>query len=116
MEGDRRITLFRPGTPLRNDDGTPRRDEHGDVVISDPEELIRFAGRRDRGGIQELSGGAATGEWNVRFEVRTLGLDDISTDWWLRDQDGREYLIEVINEAPGDPRRRKWWLYCVTRS
>ena len=109
MEGNRRIILFEPA-PLT-------RDEYGDRVDTPPTEHVRWALRRDRGGQEELSQGAAIEEWNARFEVRTLGIDGITQNWWLRDQDGREYDITAIAEAtPADPRRRKWWIYCTARS
>ena len=111
MEGNRRITLFEPAAT----EGQPQ-GPYGDVADAAPTEYVRWALRRDRGGQEEVAQGAAIGEWNARFEVRTLGIEDISQKWWLRDQDGREYDIVAIAEAhPADPRRRKWWIYCTAR-
>ena len=112
MEGNRRITLFKPAEVEGDPEGP-----YGDRPAADPTEYIRFVERHDRTGRESLTQGAVIGEWNTRFRVRTLGLQDITSKWWIVDEDGREYDIESISEdAPGDPRRRRWWLNCVART
>ena len=102
---DREITLLEPG-PLT-------RDEYGQEIPGASIEHLAWATRRDRGGSEGLTADTQIGNWQTRFRVRVDGLA-ITNDWDVRDEAGRLWDIESVNEVPS-PRRRFLLLNCTSR-
>ncbi|WP_425152896.1 phage head completion protein [Candidatus Palauibacter sp.] len=106
MEGDRRLVLLEPGQPTQ--------DEYSEVD-GPPIEHVAWALRMDRGGREGVIADTMVGEWHTRFRVRRDGIESLDHRWEVRDEDGRIWDIEAVNEVPMPPRR---WLhlYCVRRT
>lgn len=108
MEGDRRITLLRPGAS--------HRTSSGDLVQGEPIAKTYYAVKRERAGSEGTLADTSIGEWQARFEVRwQASTKDITPEWRLVTDNGREYDIESVVEAPIG--RRQWiWIYAVART
>ena len=109
MEGNLKIALLDPGPPAQE-------DVYGSRVDTVPTEHVVYAKRRDRGGGETLQADTLVGLWNTRFEIRRESrIESVDTSWSLRDERGRIYDIETINNAPG-LRPSFLWVYAVSRS
>ena len=77
MPGDRRIQFFLP-------------------TGGEPKKTIAF--RRDRAGSERYSQGIPVGEFSREYIVPKLGLQDLSPDWRMQDEDGLILNIESVTE------------------
>ena len=106
MEGNERITLYRPGELVP--------DSYGQVSPSEPTVVIAYALRQDRGGRETIYSDQQSGNWQTRFEIRRFpSNEDLDEKWYLVDGRGTVYDIELRTEVKG--RRTHWWIYTVRR-
>ena len=128
MEGNLKIELLDPVRPIQegvygsqidttapfdiavgwSDDATPQPAE-----LTTPTVHVVYAKRRERGGSETLRADTQVGLWKTRFEIRRESrIDLLDTSWALRDERGRLYDIEAINDLPGlRPSFR--WIYAI---
>ena len=89
---DRRITLLQPGAQTRS--------ARGNVLRGEPIPHQVWAARLDRGGGERLRAGTVVGECWARFSVRwSQAIRYISSNWGLRDENGRDYDIVCVDEV-----------------
>ena len=106
MEGNERITLYRPGSPVV--------DSYGQSTPTAPTEIIAYALRQDRGGRETAYADQQAGNWLTRFRIRRLpGNEDLDENWYLADGRGTLYDIEARTEVMG--RRTHWFIYATRR-
>ena len=104
MEGNKEIILNEPG-PVTKDDLQQN-------IQGLPREHRRWALRLDRGGSERVIADTSVGNWNTRFEVRKIGIEDLNHTWWIIDEFSREYDIESIV----DRFSQWWWIFAVNRT
>ena len=106
MQGRTRIVLLEPQAA--------ETDSTGDISTT-ARSHARGALRTDRGGRREVEAGAELGEWDRRYEVRSVGLERIGKGWLLQDLDdgGRVFVIDAIDRPVG--RSRVFVLSVVSR-
>lgn len=97
MQGRVRVRLLEPGAA----DVDATGDLRSTTVVHE-----RGALRTDRGGRRETVDAADVGEWDRRYEVRSVGLARVSQGWLLVDRDdgGRMFVIDAIDKPVGRSR------------
>ena len=100
MEGDRRIVVHQPGTPVP--------DSYGQLIPGTPVDHVVWAVRRDRSGREGLVADTQVGEYDATFQVRMDGLKGLDKTWTLTDERGRVHDIEDVAEV--SVARNRWWL------
>ena len=105
MEGNERITLYRP-----NDSDA---DSYGQIT-TDFQKVEAYALRQDRGGRETTYSDQNAGKWQTRFKIRRFPKnEDLDEKWFLVDGRGILYDIESRTEFMG--RRTHWLIYAIRR-
>ena len=107
-EGQKRMKLFEPTAPTK--------DRKGQDIPGQPQEHIIFANRLDRTGREGEAGGVEFGEWNTRFTIRRIGIENIALDWTIEDERGRTYSITGVGDAPDSQETGDSRFYVYARS
>lgn len=106
MEGNRKLLLRKPMSPVKRADGTLEKRWSLPIAV--------YGIRRDRGGGEEFSADIETGKWTVRYQIRrTPLLEGLDSTWSLTDENGNELNIESVQESAYLDRRH--WVILAER-